>query len=281
MPKQLLFISLIMLQLTGLFGQDFQTQLKENAVKLEHLDTLGKSVYTRLKDFKIFMVGEMHGTNEPANFLIGLAELFANYGDTVQVGFEIPSEQMKLYTRLLTDSSVLHSDFFSVKSNDGRASTAWANAIMRLTKNSKVSIFFYDFNKSEDKDYNKRDSVMYLKIKGRMLEHPNWRTLTLSGNIHNMLLKFREKPTAANYLYSDKSLDLTDKMCSLNHYYQSGTMLNNIGNGLELRKVNNSPTVFSETLNFDNYLYLFPVANSYNGIFFTKTVTAARLTATQ
>ena len=89
------------------------------------------------------MIGEMHGTNEPANFLIGLAELFANYGDTVQVGFEIPGEQMTNYFQTLTDSNVSQSDFFTNNSADGRASVAWANAITRLAKNSQVQIFFY------------------------------------------------------------------------------------------------------------------------------------------
>lgn len=268
----------ITLRLTTLFGQDLQAQLKENAVMIVHLDTLENLVYDKVKDFKLIMVGEMHGTNEPANFLIGLTELFTNHGDTVQVGFEIPSEQMTNYYQSLTDSSVFHSDFFANNSDDERASIAWANAITRLTKNSRVRIFFYDINKTESKDFQDRDSLMYLKIKKRIIEHPNWRTITLSGNIHNMRLPFREKQKAAYYLCNDKDLNFSDKICTLNHFYQSGTMLNNIGNGLELRQVNNKPSVFSETFNFDNYLFLYKTANTYNGIFFTKTVTASELT---
>lgn len=270
--KRILFMLLATISLTTLFGQDLQTQLKEEAIKIVHLDTLDKSVYEKLEDYRLLMIGEMHGTNEPAIFLTGLTELFANYGDTVQVGFEIPSEQMAV------DSSAFQSEFFSTTSEDGRASIAWANAISRLTKNSRVQIFFYDINKSESENHLKRDSLMYLKIKARIINHPNWRTITLSGNIHNMLLKFSEKPTAAYYLCNDKDLNLSDKICTLNHYYQSGTMLNNIGNGLELRQVNNNPSVFSETLDFDNYLYLYRTANTYNGIFFTKTVTPSELT---
>ena len=278
MTKRLFFILTIILRLTTLYGQDLQAQLKENAVRIEHLDKLDKSTFDKLNDFKLIMIGEMHGTNEPANFLIGLTELFANYGDTVQVGFEIPSEQMTNYLQTLKDSSVFQSDFFANNSTDGRASIAWANAITQLTKNSRVQIFFYDINKSEGKNIQSRDSLMYLKIKKRISDHPNWRTITLSGNIHNMRLPFREKLTAAYYLCNDKELNLTDKICTLNHFYQNGTMLNNIGNGLELRQVDNSPSVYSETFNFNNYLYLYTTVNTYNGIFFTKTVTASELT---
>lgn len=278
MIKRFFFILTILLQLPNLFGQDLQTQLKENAVKIEHLDKLDKLVYEKLKDFKLIMIGEMHGTNEPANFLIGLTELFANHGDTVQVGLEIPSELMTAYNRLLTDSSVFQSDFFLNSFDDGRATIAWASIITRMTRNSRVQIFFYDINNNESRDFQNRDSLMYIKIKQKIIEHPNRRTITLSGNIHNMRLKFRDKLTAAYYLCNDKDLNLIDKICTLNHYYQSGTMLNNIGNGLELRQVNNNPTVFSETFDFDNYLYLYPTANTYNGIFFTKNVTASKLT---
>lgn len=281
MIKRFFVILTITLQQINLFGQDLQTQLEENAVKIEHLDKLDRSIYEKLKDFRLLMIGEMHGTNEPASFLIGLTELFANYGDTVQVGFEIPSEQMNYYSYSFTDSSVFQSDFFSNNSVDGRATIAWANAITRLTKNSRVQIFFYDINETESRNIQDRDSLMYLKIKQRIIQHPNWRTITLSGNIHNMRLKFREKPKTAFYLCNDKDLDFADKICSLSHYYKSGTMLNNVGNGLELREVNNNPSVFSETFDFDNYLHLFPTANTYNGFIFTKTVTASQLTTSQ
>jgi hypothetical protein len=275
--KQLFFILTFILQLSTSFGQDLQAHLKENAVKIEHLDKLDKLVYQKLKDFNLIMIGELHGTNEPANFLIGLTELFANYGDTVQVGFEIPNGLMTVYNRLLTDSSVYQSDFFLNGFDDGRASIAWANAITQLTKNSRVQFFFYDIYKTESNEFPNRDSIMYLNIKRRIVEHPNWRTITLSGNVHNMRLKFRENPTAANYLCNDKDLNLTYKICTLNHNFQSGTVHNKNENGLEIRQVNNNPSVFSETFDFDNYLYLYPAADTYNGIFFTKNISASEL----
>ena len=277
MTKRLFIILTLTLQLTNIFGQDLQIELKENAVKIEHLNKLDKLVYEKLKDFNLIMIGELHGSNEPANFLIGLTGLFANYGDTVQVGFEIPDGLMTAHNRLLTDSSVYQSDFFLNGFDDGRASIAWANAITQLTKNSRVQVFFYDIYKTESNRFLNRDSIMYLNIKRRLIEHPNWRIITLSGNVHNMRLKFRENPTAANYLCNDKDLKLTYKICTLNHNFLCGTVYNNTGNGLELRKVNNNPSIFSETFDFDNYLYLYKTANTYNGIFFTKNITASEL----
>ncbi len=281
MIKQIFLISILTLgfgSLSALSGQDadldLQLQLKENAVNINCLDSLGQSVYDKLNDFRVIMLGEMHGTDEPANFLIGLAELFAKNGDSVQVGFEISNEQITSYLLLQTDSSVFNSEFFLYNSNDGRSSIAWANAIARLTKNLRVKIFFYDINESED--FEIRDSLMYLKIKRKIIEHRNLRIITLSGNIHNMRIPYKEQPTTAYYLCNDKELNLSDKICTLNHYGRSGAMLNNTGKGLELRPINRTPSIFSETLNFDNYLFLYATANRYNGIFFTKTVTASK-----
>ena len=275
MNKRLIFILLITLKLSTLSGQDFQTYIKENAVKMEHLDSLEQPIYNKLTNFVLVMIGEMHGTNEPANFLIGLTELFANNGDTVQVGFEISSESMASYLQLLTDSSVFQSDFFSGNYADGRASMVWANAIARLTKNAKIRIFFFDIGQTAWNSGANRDSLMYLTIKEKIVEHPNWRTITLSGSIHNMRSLFRGKPTTAYYLCNDRELNLSDKICTLNHDYQSGTMMNNIGNELELRQVSKQPLFSPENLNYDNYFLLCPISEMYNGIIFTKTVTAS------
>ena len=118
---------------------------------------------------------------------------------------------------------------------------------------------------------------MFLNIKRRLKDHPNWRTITLSGNIHNMRQPFKKQVTTAYLLCQDKTLSLSHKICTLNHLYHQGTMLNNVGNGLELRKVENQASIFSETFRFDNYLILFEQMKNYNGFIFTRQVTAAEL----
>jgi len=277
--KRVILSIAIILTVSASFGQDSQVLTKENTVKtkdivkIERLDSLEQDIYDKLNDFRLIMIGEMHGTNEPAHFLIGLAELLANNGDSVQVGFEIPSELMTSYIQSPTDSNLLQTDFFLGKFADGRASIAWANAIARLTKNTKVQIFFFDiYEYSENTD---GDSLMYLKIKEKIIANPNWRTITLSGNIHNMRTPFKEIQTTAYYLCNDQELNFADRICTLNHFYQSGTMLSNIGKGLELRQFNHPPDIVSETLNFDNYFYLSQQVDIYNGRFFTKNITAS------
>jgi hypothetical protein len=264
----------------NLNAQSDSTYFKSHAIELNKLDSLSLNVYKAIASYKLIMVGEMHGTNEPAAFVTDLAKLFTKFDDSVQVGFEIPADQMNEFLKLKTERSIYSSDFFSIGFNDGRSSNAWASAIATLTKNARIHIFFYDTNTGESKIYDDRDSLMYLKIKNNWQAHPQWKMITLSGNIHNMLLPRNGKNKTAAYLLNDPDLNMKDKLCSLNHNYQSGTMLNNIGNRLELREVNMGKSPYSKLTSFDNFLYIYEndPLNTYSGIFFTKTVTAATLT---
>jgi outer membrane protein OmpA-like peptidoglycan-associated protein len=263
-------------------AQDHVEPPKEKMLNLDNLTSLSKPVYDLLSSNKLIMIGEMHGTNEPAAFVTGLAELFTRYSDSVQVGFEIPPDQMREFLKLKTEHSIYSSDFFLHGFNDGRSSDAWAKAIAILTKNTRVRIFFYDINTAESKTGNDRDSLMYVKIKEEIKAHPKWKTITLSGNIHNMLLPYKGENKTAAYLYNDPELKLKHKLCSLNHNYQNGTMLNNIGKGLELRQVNMGESPYSKLSNSDNFLYTYKndPLNTYTGIFFTKNITAATLAKT-
>lgn len=279
MTKKLYFILTLGLLVYSANGQDFSTYIKNSAIKIDSLDNSKVDVYNLLTNFKLIMIGEMHGTNEPAKFVIQLAELFANNNDSVQVGLEIPADLMTKYILNQTNENIYTSDFFVNNSKDGRASFAWAEIISKLNKNSKIRIFFYDTIEGESKTYEDRDSLMYLKIKKQIKLFPNWKTITLSGNIHNMILPYKDKPKMALYLTKDNELGISKKICTLNHYYQSGTMLNNIGNGLELREINNSASIYSQSVAYDSYILLFPENHKerYNGIYYTKTVSAAKM----
>ncbi|MCX6185397.1 MAG: hypothetical protein NTU43_00170 [Bacteroidetes bacterium] len=259
-----LFILIVLLNIfLKVTAQNLQKELNKNAVKIEPLDSLNSQVFNLLSKYQVIMIGEMHGTNESANLVLGLSKLFTKLDDSVQVGFEIPSKQMLTFIKQHTDSSILYSDFFARPSGDGRASNAWYNVISNINNNHKASIFFFDTNLSYGDN---RDSLMYLNIKSKLIEHPNWKTITISGNVHNGRLPFNNKNTAASFLVQDTDLNITDKLCSLNHEFESGSTLWN-----DFMPIN---SVFSK-VNFDNYLFLYSnnKSNNYNGIYFTRRLT--------
>jgi hypothetical protein len=129
MTKWLFLILAYTHSLSATTAQDYQAYVKENAVKIDNLDSLNHAVWHLLSDYKLIMVGELHGTNEPAKFVTGLARLLSGMGDSVQIGLEIPSEKMTKYLKQPNDSNIYSSDFFAKNSDDGRASVAWAEVI--------------------------------------------------------------------------------------------------------------------------------------------------------
>ncbi len=156
---------------------------------------------------------------------------------------------------------------------------SWVEIIRTFNQIKNVKLFFFDTNKADFAISMNRDSLIYIKIKKQIQINPGWKTITLSGNIHNMLLPYRDKNTMAYYLKTDKELNFSDKICSINHRYESGTMFNNSGNGIELRQVTSPNSDYSTSVDYDSYFLLLSqkFTDSYNAIYFTKKVTAAKM----
>ncbi len=258
-------------------GQNNTAYLKANAVKVENPYLLSDSVYNLLSPFQILMIGEMHGTNESAQFVIGLTNLLTGKGDSVSVGLEIPSEKTTNYISSHTDSSIYQSHFFyDLPILDGRQSFAWASIISHLKNNPKVQLFFFDRNEGDGKIY-ERDSIMYLKIKNQIQLHPKWKKVTLSGNAHALISPFEKK--MASYLKKDQELNLSAKICTIGNYYLKGTCRADFGHGLEERKLDRPINDFDTTLNFDKYVMLMSAKTTYpyKAMYYTKTVTASEM----
>lgn len=222
------------------------------------------------------MVGEMHGTKEPAEFVRRVVALLVKNGDTVQVGLEMPSEEIKGFTRTSPDSAIYAATFFRTRRLDNRATEAWANLIVSFNNIPNVNYFYYDVNVGDLKNVTERDSLMYTKIKARIQLHPTWKTITLGGNVHNMLLPYRDEIKMGLYLYKDTELNLGNSILSIVHSYTIGTMPDDSGTIVSVLRYNDSP--FEKT-GFDNYLFIYPPnsGNKYNGIYFTRKVTASPL----
>jgi hypothetical protein len=258
-------------------GQNNETYLKTNAIRIHNPYQLNDSVYNLLSPFQVTMFGEMHGTNESAPFVSGLTDLFTAKGDSVLVGLEIPPTLMAKFVSLRSDSSIYQSEFFSNPPFlDGKESFPWANLISLLNKNPKVKLFFFDVNAGEDKIYD-RDSLMAVKIKAQFNEHPGWKMVTLSGNYHNRI----SNPASMTSVFKRNT---NAKVCSLNMEYKEGTCMANFsGEGLKKKELGSYPSVFNSTEGYDRYLLLYSAKSNYdyNGIYYTKYITAASMTVSK
>ncbi len=268
-----LFVCLLFL-LNDISAQSWDEYLKKRAVKIDSLENLGDSVYGRLKSFRLIMVGEMHGTNEPAEFVTGLAKLITKKEDSVLIGIEAPADLIGNFIENSTEINLKESVFFKTGYNDGRSSEAWLHLISTVSKIPNARLFFFDDSKYYTLN---RDSLMYINIKNQMKAHPKWKVITLTGNIHNKLIPYNEKITTGTYLVSDKDLNLSKRICSINHMFQKGTMMNNRGKGLELSEVDNGESVFSQ-FKFENYLVVDGSEKNFSSFLYTRNVTASKMT---
>ena len=268
--KQLISIFLI-LPLCS-FSQDFGDYIKENAIEIENNNNLSQEVYDSISRFELIMVGEMHGTQEPSSFVESLSKLIAEKEGAVSVGLEIPINELSNFIESPTENNLLNSNFFSKKNVDGRNGQSWFDLILHCTKDTNINLFFFD-NVNTTKN-EKRDSIMYVGIKNQKFQFPKNKIITISGNIHNWRIPFNDMTTMAMYCLKDTMNFSYDKICSISHTYSEGTMLNNIGNGLELSTIPFEENIYSKSIDYENYLvfYEFGKENRYNCLYYTKKV---------
>jgi hypothetical protein len=214
----------------------------------------------------------MHGTQEPSLLVESLAKLIAKKEGMVSVGLEIPINELSNFIENSTENNLLNSIFFSKENTDGRNGQSWFNLILRCSKDTNINLFFFD-NVNTTKD-EKRDSIMYVSVKNQRLQFPNNKIITISGNIHNWRIPYNDMTTMGMYCLKDTVNFSYDKICSIDHSYSEGTMLNDTGNGLELSTILFEENLYSKSIDYENYLvfYDFGKENSYNCLYYSKKV---------
>lgn len=268
--KQLILIFFILPLVS--FSQDFGKYIKDNAIEIESKTNLSSEIYDAISKYELIMIGEMHGTQEPSLLVEAFAKLIVKKEGMVSVGLEIPIDEISTFIENPTTDNLLNSKFFSKENTDGRNGQAWFNLILNCTKNPNIKLFFFDNADIEKGE--QRDPIMYSSVKSQKILYPNNKIITISGNIHNWVIPYNDMPTMGMYCLKDTLNFSADKICSIDHVYSEGTMLNSTGNGLELSTIPFEENFYSESIEYENYLvfYDFGTENRYNGLYYTQKV---------
>lgn len=267
--KSATFILFILFS-SNLFSQTWKAYIAENALPIGKNLELDSAHYHSFQKYKLIMMGEMHGTREPAKMVEQLARMILHYEDSVSIGLEIPEKEMGPFLQKPTEKTLKESHFFSKPNEGGRNGQAWFELVRYCVNEPRISVFFYDNSVSSEVS---RDSIMYQEVKKQASSHPTHKILTISGNIHNQLTARNGSYTMGAYLSADSLTFPKEQICSIYHYYAEGTMLNNTGKGLELTTVKFEESDFTAGP-FENYFIFYesvePTPN--NCIFFTRKV---------
>ncbi len=250
-----------------------QKDLKKSAIPIKSLSKLSNKIYDEIANFEILMIGEMHGTNEPAEFAYGLCELITEHEDNVIMAMEIRSSLMNNLSDEMSISQLKELDFFRRKNFDGRNGVAWLDLVHKSAKNERIILKFIDNSYPSST----RDSSMYMEIRNIHNNHPNTKIVTLTGNVHNSFTPLFDKVRIGGYLLKDSVNFDSKKIMSINHVFSEGSMLNNDGTGLKISTIERKENIYNTTLSHEMFLYKkFPEEqNRCTHILYTDKVTAS------
>jgi hypothetical protein len=278
--RLVLTIAIISSIAANAYSQSPIDYLKNNAIEIVDRADTNFNVFNAIKDYPAILIGEMHGTIEPSEFLIGIVKTLSDKGKQIVVGLEIPNDQYGDIIKMQNINELKSTNYFINSVRDGRQSHAWAEMIIRLKKIKNVELIFFDLTKDEFNipDIN-RDSLMYLKINEALKNKQKSYLVTLSGNLHNQLKIRKNIKPMGYYLQNDINSFLKDsKILSLSHLYGQGTMMNTMSDGYKLRETKCNAGYFGSSINYGNYLFIFDGREwlkGYTGVIYSKTIRAS------
>lgn len=255
-----------------------QVELKSSLVPIRDISDLDDSLYKHISNYDIIMIGELHGTNEPAEFAFGLCDLIARKEGKVVLGMEISPSQMEGYNADMSIDQLKDLKFFNGENGSGMNGSAWLNLVARSNQNTMIVTEFFDYQKVAP-----RDSSMYNAICDIRKEYTDTKIVTLSGNLHNRLEPYDENTMLGGYLSKDTINFKADRIMSIMHFFSKGTMMNNVGNGLELRTIDYKDNVVNTATSQNSFFCknVFKNRSHHTHILYTEEVTHSELLESQ
>ncbi|MGZ3865693.1 MAG: hypothetical protein ACXVC6_07505 [Bacteroidia bacterium] len=258
------------------FGQVSGQFVEENAFEIKDRTLANDSLYEKVKGYKAIMLGELHGVKESPEFILGLVKSLQKNGKKVVVAFEIASDGLKSFEKDPTIDGLKKSVFFNTPTQDGRQCVAWAQMLVEL-RALNAEVIYINLNFAEKEIRNDiRDSIMYQNLNAYFKTDTTRTLVTLTGSLSNKLTPNKGVKTLAYYMQHDNNSCFKDKsILSLIHYHGKGNALYWANDGFKLREVESNADFYEFATGYENYLLIYNVQEGYNGIFYSKTLTAS------
>lgn len=259
------------------WGQVPAQVIEERSVEITARTEANDSLYHAIKNYKAILLGSIHGTQEAPELLVGLVRSLQKHGRKVLAGVELPSDGVDM-KEPLTLEKLKASPAFIAFNKDGRQCVAWAEMLIELQKTG-AEIVLFDLSSKYRRDVKgMRDSIMYVSLNEALRKDTSKVLVTISMNLLNRLSPHRKHKTLGSYIRTDSNSVLKDKpILSLNHLYNDGEAYYWRNHGYKLWPVEGNAGFFGYAAPYDNYLFIYPAEEGYNGLIYTKTLTPSPL----
>lgn len=242
-------------------------------IAFEKAEEFPASAYSLIAAKRVVWFGEMHGTCEAPELLLGLVRLVSSHTAAPPVvALEIPTTEQHAIDRYLAsgDESVLRSSaFFNSKVKDGRSSAAMVRLLSRLRTEKKASVFCFD--SALPLTPQERDTAMARNLLWCAKKFPDAKLVILSGNVHARVAV----GTSWDPTYRPAAYELNKQLgsvVSFNLVYESGEIWALTSSGFGKHKVNGHR--WSGTAS--HYITLYSQrTRGHDGAIFTRTLTAS------
>ncbi len=224
-----------------------------------------------IKNNDIVMFGEIHGINQLPEFLSKALSEFSKK-DSIIFAIELSEEQISAYNSN-RNVALLKEKLFSKLSKDGKLNNAWLKMLASLNDNKKIIIKGIDIN-----NYRlNRDSLMAENLKQLVIENPDKKIISLTGNLHNVWNNKFEYKTMAMYLNKILTKKKLAKTIAINFSWSEATARFDSGNGLEIQKLPEKNWSCKDEFPCENFLYKMEDRKyGYDYFLFFNKITAAR-----
>jgi erythromycin esterase-like protein len=231
------------------------------------------SAYRLVADKRVIWLGEMHGTREAPELLLGLVRLVSTHDKVPPVvALEIPATQQHAIDRYLTsgDEAFLRSTgFFGSDTKDGRSSVALVRLLSQLRTEKKTAVLCFD--PAEAKTAQERDTGMAQNLRLCAKKFPEAKLVVLSGNFHSRVV-----PGASfDPTYRPAADELNKQLGSVVSFtleFESGTIWARTEKGFGKYQVKGQRWPGTAS----HYITLYPQrTRGYDGAIFTRAVTAS------
>ena len=270
--------------------------IRKNALELNSLTNLSEENFQFLFNYKIIILGEIHGINETPEMILGIIKLLSALKRHIILAIEVWDSQQDLFEKFMQTGNIellKNSIFFKNTPQYGLGSLAMVKLLQQVRKISDVEVFCFDSFSLESKATNlkerislsqDRDFQMAQKLGTKIKENENKTIIVITGGVHastqiNSILGFDYKPMG--YWLSHAENLCSADIFSILLKFERGESFGGISkNGIDItygvHEMDPIIDDYSQALNLDRYFLTFDKKREgHDAIFFNRKITAS------